>query len=932
MKPKVNVILRVVLLSLVLAPSLGYGENGDILVTVHDRKISKSEFLYFYQKNYNDSVIADIDNYLSQFIDMHLKLAHARDENLHRNLGYMNEMIQYRIKLAEPYLTDKETEETFAREAYERLKYEIKASHILVRIKDEGNPKDTLAAYNKALQIRRKIVDGESFENVLARYSGDTDIALNSGDLGYFTAFQSEYQFETALFKMKPGDVSMPLRTRYGYHIVRYEDQREVILPDNQSLPSYDTMKPTIIKWIKNSNDIRTTLIKTVFTERLRREWNLNENRDFLEKLLPHIDDRIYTGDWLPPAVVNQEEVVATIDGKSIKLKHFIDFMTTQESTPETLSYEECLDYLYNQFIDHRLMIYENYKLEEKYPEFRNAYYEYRDASLLLEITNREVWLKSVLDTTALAEYFTSNRNNYTWGERLAGAVFTADDLNTAKSAMKAASKSLKRSKNVNEWFANFYQGENKENLRMLRDTFPRGVHPLIDKIKWKKGVYGLHQGDDSYSFVVVNAYLEPSYKTFTEAKDEATDDFQNHLMSEWLKMLRARYKVEVNQDVLNEIKARIYSRPVFQLDVASPTADKPQSKLWYMNDSWWAILPSSTGPSLWQRSVNGWVEHKETTENLKDIPGRVDVWPGRQSVTAVGVGERSLTVFRVFSRSDSLNMSWRSRILSELIPPECIDPIETATISQDGVGDWWIAAVVDKKVYVWSSSSVGRKWSDPILLGEGMDADDICVITPIPEGVGVIWSDQVRDAVVIREHKDGTPPDKWSDEIIIDSGNKTADDHLNTSLSPNGTLWVASKNSLDTAGKPQFVLRTRTPDGKWINRPYVVLDSRMKRPSRPVIIATEDNSVVLAGHGDNDRSLPFPHNAVIVFSRIDTAKADIFSDPRVVIFPFPSYNSFVQNVTGPRLPFPPDAPWIILASDAQGRVYEADLRKLTEQ
>ena len=369
-------------------------------------------------------------------------------------------------------------------------------------------------------------------------------------------------------------------------------------------------------------------------------------------------------------------------------------------------------------------------------------------------------------------------------------------------------------------------------------------------------------------------------------------------------------------------------SQPSFQVDYVYPTADKPQHKLWFLNGYWWALLPRSSGPSLWQRTDKGWKEYPEVAEALRGVSGRADVWADDQTVTAVGVGDHSLTVFRLIPKSNSSEIGWKTRVLAELVPPSADIPIETATIAQDGKGFWWVAATADMKVCVWSSSSNGKKWTPPIVLAEGIDKDDICVITPLPGGVGVIWSDQVRDAVCLRMHKDGHPVERWEDEEVIETGNKTADDHLNTSLAPDGTLWVATKNSVDLVGKPQFVLRIRSTDGKWKNMPYVNLESR-KRPSRPIVVATEDNSIVFAGYGTNDRSVPFPNNARIMFAPIDTTLSTILDNPQVVISPDSTYKSLVHNVTGPRNPFPMNVPWIVLASDQEGRVYEADLRKL---
>ena len=364
-----------------------------------------------------------------------------------------------------------------------------------------------------------------------------------------------------------------------------------------------------------------------------------------------------------------------------------------------------------------------------------------------------------------------------------------------------------------------------------------------------------------------------------------------------------------------------ISRKPVFKVDVSDPTADKPQHKLWYQFGCWWAIIPRSNHPSLWQRRSDGWIEHNEIEGSLKGVPGRADVWADYQQVTAVGVSDHSLTVFRLIPKNNSSEISWKAQVLAELVPPSSDIPIETATIAQDGKGLWWVTATADRKVCVWSSSSDAEKWSLPIVLAEGIDKDDICVISPLPGGVGVIWSDQVREAVLMRMHKDGNPEDKWDKEEVIEMGNKTADDHLNTSLAPNGTLWIATKNSVDLVGKPQFVLRIRSITGKWENKPYVNKESTTL-PTRPVVIATEDCSIVFTGYSDNASSK-------IIFARIDTTLSAILKNPQVVISPDSSYKSFVNNVTGPRHPFLMDVPWIVLASDREGRVYESDLRKL---
>ncbi len=373
-------------------------------------------------------------------------------------------------------------------------------------------------------------------------------------------------------------------------------------------------------------------------------------------------------------------------------------------------------------------------------------------------------------------------------------------------------------------------------------------------------------------------------------------------------------------------------SQPVFQVDAPSPTADKPQSKLWFMDGCWWALLPRASGPSLWQRSATGWVEHPEVARQLEGTPGRADVWANESEVVAVGVGTNSLTVTKLSKKGQKTNQIWESRMLATLLPPNPESRIETATIAQDKAGRWWVAAVADGKVCVWRAARRARNWTNPILLAEGLDKDDICVVTELPEGVGVVWSNQTTETVVIRVHQADKPSAEWEPQTVIESGNATADDHLNTALSPDGTLWVASKNSLDVVGEPQLVLRVRAPTGQWYNYPYAPL-LPPDLPSRPAVVAAEGSDLVLAGHTIYNKKSP--NQGRIVFGRIDTTQAGVLVKQTDVIAPETmewSSDNRINDITGPKKPFPQNAPWIILASDREGRVYEADLRQLIDK
>src|SRR5690606_36023420 len=115
----------------------------------------------------------------------------AYDMGLDTTEGFKTELATYRKQIAKPYLTDKVVNDQLVNEAYERMKYEVKASHILVFARPDASPEDTLKAFNKLSDIKKEIESGSiSFDNAAIKYSEDPSAAENQGSLGYFSAFQ----------------------------------------------------------------------------------------------------------------------------------------------------------------------------------------------------------------------------------------------------------------------------------------------------------------------------------------------------------------------------------------------------------------------------------------------------------------------------------------------------------------------------------------------------------------------------------------------------------------------------------------------------------------------------------------------------------------------------------------------------------------------
>lgn len=204
--------------------------NDPVLMTIGGKPVTKSEFLAIYNKNNNSKEAATdkkgLNEYVDLFVNFKLKVREAEEMGLDTSAAFKNELEGYRKQLAQPYLTDNEVNEKLLKEAYERLQTDVRASHILVKVDQNALPKDTLEAYNKAIAIRNRILKGESFDAVAKQVSDDPSAKDNGGDLGYFTALQMVYPFENAAFNTKIGEISQPVRTRFGYHIIKVVDKR----------------------------------------------------------------------------------------------------------------------------------------------------------------------------------------------------------------------------------------------------------------------------------------------------------------------------------------------------------------------------------------------------------------------------------------------------------------------------------------------------------------------------------------------------------------------------------------------------------------------------------------------------------------------------------------------------------------------------------
>lgn len=217
-------------LSLFAANAQSDRNRSGTLFTVNKKPVTTEEFIYLYKKNHQhkpEEFTRDkIEEYLNLFINYKLKVEEALARGMDTSSTFRKEYQTYREELLKPYMPDSKVVDSLVRLTYDRLREEVNASHILIRLNPDASPEDTLKAYRHIVDLRNRALAGEDFGSLAASYSEEPGAEKTKGNLGYFTAMQMVFPFEQAAYLTPVGNVSSPVRTQFGYHIVKVLDKQ----------------------------------------------------------------------------------------------------------------------------------------------------------------------------------------------------------------------------------------------------------------------------------------------------------------------------------------------------------------------------------------------------------------------------------------------------------------------------------------------------------------------------------------------------------------------------------------------------------------------------------------------------------------------------------------------------------------------------------
>lgn len=202
------------------------------LMTVGGKDVSSDEFIYLLGKGNSTGTASsgvsreEFDENLDLFINYKLKVREAEALGLDESQEFKLEFDSFKESLKAPFLIKNTIEDGELRKAYSRMQEVVRASHILFQFPPNASADDSLIVLKMALKVKQEIQNGGDINALALEYSEDPSAKVNKGDLGYFTALQMVQPFEDAAFNLQAGQVSDPVLTSFGYHIIRVQDRQ----------------------------------------------------------------------------------------------------------------------------------------------------------------------------------------------------------------------------------------------------------------------------------------------------------------------------------------------------------------------------------------------------------------------------------------------------------------------------------------------------------------------------------------------------------------------------------------------------------------------------------------------------------------------------------------------------------------------------------
>ncbi|GAB1856288.1 peptidylprolyl isomerase [Flavobacteriaceae bacterium MHTCC 0001] len=415
--------------------------------------------------------------------------------------------------------------------------------HIMIIEKNNDSLTD---AKTRVQEIYKKIQQGENFEALAKEFSDDKNSALNGGLLNPFSSGQlSVPEFEEAAFALEQkGDISEPLQSKFGWHIIKLESKNPI--------GSFEDKRGELENKVKR--DSRSKLIEDALIQKLKNKYNIADEHPDLSYFKGLLNEDFFKRTWTLPKDFKADIPLVKIGEKQLLNEDFGEFLVDyQNRIRGKKNFNTLVPEVYEAFLSANLKQYQEDNLENDNEDYAHILGEYRDGLLLFDLMESTIWQSAKTDSVAVENFYKDHKDNYFWPVRAKAVVASSPK----KKVVNKVAKLMKKNMAV-EAIKNLVNTNGDINVIFTIDTMSASHQALPKEFDFKTGVSKIYKHNDGYIVTNVSEILPKAPKAFEEVKGLVMSDYQTKKEELWLEELRGKYKVVVNEEALKSVKAKL--------------------------------------------------------------------------------------------------------------------------------------------------------------------------------------------------------------------------------------------------------------------------------------------------------------------------------------------------------------------------------------
>ncbi len=419
--------------------------------------------------------------------------------------------------------------------------HELTVSHIM--LSDKADSTRTFDPEERIKELHSLIQQGESFENLAKQFSDDKSSGKRGGQLNKFSKgdLRSD-EFEEAAYALETaGDVSEPVKTSFGWHLIR--------LDEIHTIPTFEEKKRDLLNRVQDAS--RTKIVTNKVNKKIKDKYGYTNDGTYKTFFNEYLKDEVLQRKWVYDTLSGeQDKVIFTIGDRELHYSDFAEYINDrQRRTKAYKTKEGLINGMFDEFETLELKNYFRDRLEFENEEYAGIITEYRDGLLIFDVMDKNIWGKAKNDSIGLQKFYDATKEQYVWKKRVDAIIVSATNNATAREVGKLLEQS-KTEEDIKKQF----NTEEAVNVIISNGVFEIDQSDLPENFEVVKGVSKIYPVDDSFVIVKVKEIIEPSIKTLDEVKGKVLSNYQNHLEENWVKELRKKYEVEINKKALRKV------------------------------------------------------------------------------------------------------------------------------------------------------------------------------------------------------------------------------------------------------------------------------------------------------------------------------------------------------------------------------------------